>query len=108
VGVQQTVVCPKHGTADTADLVFFTDVDEALLPNVGFPAYSGRPPSMSLPLDPVRLFPEPRLGHTRRNLQQLDHIGLADSERAVAIHHIGHPPSFPRDMHLHVVCDTRS
>jgi len=45
VGVQQTVVCPTHGTADTADLVFFTDVDEALLPNVGFPAYSGRPPS---------------------------------------------------------------
>jgi len=44
VGVQQTVVCPTHGTADTADLVFFTDVDEALLPNVGFPAYSGRPP----------------------------------------------------------------
>jgi len=36
VGVQQTVVCPTHGTADTADLVFFTDVDEALLPNVGF------------------------------------------------------------------------
>ena len=43
-GVPQTIVCRTHGSPNTAEQVFFADVDEVLLFNVGFRAYSGRPP----------------------------------------------------------------